>query len=135
MKGINSIRLFFLSFAACAAALAQSSTSQINGSVHDPSGLAVPGAQVTATQTATGAARSTTTGADGQYALPNLPIGPYQLEISKEGFNKYVQTGIVLQVDTNPTVDAVLKVGSVAEQVSVQADAALVKRRALESAR
>ena len=59
--------------------------------------------------------------------LPNLPIGPYQLEISKEGFNKYVQTGIVLQVDTNPTVDAVLKVGSVAEQVSVQADAALVE--------
>src|ERR1700735_2634816 len=55
-------RLVLLSFAACAASFAQSSTSQINGAVHDPSGLAVPGAQVTATQTATGAVRMTTTG-------------------------------------------------------------------------
>src|SRR5580658_6335102 len=117
LSWFNGVRLMLLSFAACTAALAQSSTAQINGAVHDPSGLAVPAAQVTATQTATGAARTTTTGADGQYVLPNLPIGPYQLEISKEGFNKYVQTGITLQVDTNPTVDAVLKVGSVAEQV------------------
>jgi len=126
-NGSSFARLSLLSLAACAAAFAQSSTSQINGAVHDPSGLAVPGAQVTATQTGTGAARTATTGADGQYVLPNLPIGPYQLEISKEGFNKYVQTGIILQVDTNPTVDAVLKVGSVAEQVNVEANAALVE--------
>src|SRR4029077_1448697 len=87
----------------------------------------VPGASVKVTQTATGAARTVTSGADGSFVLPNLPIGPYTLEGSKDGFSKYVQSGIVLQVDSNPTIDAALKVGSVTEQVLVQADAAMVE--------
>jgi hypothetical protein len=89
------------------------STSQINGAVQDASGLAVPGAEVKVTQTATGVVRTITSGADGSFTLPNLPIGPYQLEVSKEGFNKYVQSGIVLQVNSTPTIDVSLKVGSV----------------------
>jgi len=59
--------------------------------------------------------------------LTNLPVGPYQLEVTKEGFTKYVQSGIVLQVASTPTIDAVLKVGSVTEQVNVQADATMVE--------
>ena len=106
------------------------STSQINGNVQDASGLAVQGAQVLATQTATGLTRSAATGADGTYVLSNLPIGPWIVEISKEGFNKYVQSGILLQVGSNPTIDAVLKVGAVNEQVEVHADAAMVETRA-----
>ncbi len=74
------------------------STSQISGTVQDSSGSAVPAAEVKAVQTATGAARSVTSGPDGSYVLTNLPVGPYQLEVSKEGFTKYVQSGIVLQV-------------------------------------
>ena len=61
--------------------------------------------------------------------LPNLPIGPYLVEVTKDGFSKYVQTGIVLQVDTNPTVDVSLKVGAVSEQVTVEAGAAQVETR------
>src|ERR1019366_8231582 len=64
---------------------------------------------------------------DGAFVLRNLPIGPWQLEITKEGFSKYIQSGIVLQVASNPTIEAALKVGSVAEQVLVQADAAMVE--------
>jgi hypothetical protein len=105
------------------------STSQINGTVRDSSGLAVPEAEVKATQTATGLVRSATTGADGSFVLTDLPIGPYQLEVSKEGFSKFVQSGIVLQVGSNPNVDVALKVGSVSEQVVVQADASLVETR------
>ncbi|HJT89297.1 MAG TPA: carboxypeptidase-like regulatory domain-containing protein, partial [Bryobacteraceae bacterium] len=105
----------------------QGTTAQINGTVRDSSGLAVAGASVKVTQTATGLVRNAVSGQDGSYVLPNLPIGPYALEISKSGFSKYVQTGIVLQVDANPTVDAVLKVGAVTEQVMVQADASLVE--------
>ena len=48
----------------------------------------------------------------------NLPIGPYKLEASKEGFSSFLQSGIVLQVDSNPTIDVVLRVGSVTEQVA-----------------
>jgi Carboxypeptidase regulatory-like domain/TonB dependent receptor len=112
---------------AAAAAFAQ--TAQINGTVRDASGLAIPGAAIKATQTATGVVRNTVSGADGSYVLPNLPIGPYLVEVTKEGFQKYAQTGIVLQVDTNPTVDVAMRVGAVSEQVTVEAGAAQVETR------
>src|SRR5215831_13025713 len=95
-------------FVTCTPIWAQGSTSQINGTVRDSSGLAVPGASLKLTQTATGAVRTVTSGADGAYVVPNLPIGPYLLEVTKDGFSKYVQSGIVLQVDSNPTIDASL---------------------------
>src|SRR5262249_34311618 len=104
-------------------------TSQINGIVKDSSGLAIPGAAVKATQPATGVVRTTASGTDGGYVLPNLPIGPYLLEITKEGFSKYAQTGIVLEVNTNPTVDITLQVGSVAESVTVEAGALQAETR------
>lgn len=103
------------------------STSQVDGIVSDSTGLVIPGADVKITDTATGLVRSTTTGADGHYLLTNLPVGPYTLEVDKDGFNKYVQTGIVLQVNSNPTIDVGMKVGAVTEQVEVEANAAMVE--------
>src|SRR5215831_3577196 len=88
-----------------ASAAAWSQTAQINGTVRDASGLAIAGAEIKATQTATGVVRTANSGADGSYVLPNLPTGPYMLEVNKGGFSKYVQMGIVLQVDTTPTID------------------------------
>jgi hypothetical protein len=112
-----------------AGALAWAQTSQINGMVRDTSGLAIPGAVVKATQTQTGVVRTTTSAADGNYVLPNLPVGPYLVEVTKDGFSKYVQSGIVLQVETNPTVDVSMRVGAVSEQVTVEANAAQVETR------
>jgi len=89
----------------------QGSTAQIRGVVRDATGSVVVGAEVKVTQTATGAVRTTITGEDGAYTLPSLPVGPYLFEVSKEGFAKYVQSGIVLEVDTNPAIDAELKMG------------------------
>jgi len=103
------------------------STSQIRGTIQDASGAAVASAQVKATQTDTGATRTVTSGVDGSYALPALPVGPYQLEVTKAGFTKYVQTGIVLQVGVNPTIDISLKVGAVTQEVQVNAEAAMVE--------
>ena len=102
-------------------------TAQINGTVRDPSGSAIAGATVKATQTATGVARTTNSGADGGYVLPSLPVGPYLLEVTKEGFSTFAQTGIVLEVNTNPTIDVSLRVGQVSEQITVQAGAAQVE--------
>ena len=82
------------------------------------------------TQTATNAVRTATSGADGSYVLPDLPIGPYQLEVSKEGFSRYIQSGLVLEVNSNPTVDVALKVGAVSEQVQVEANVAQVETQA-----
>ncbi len=105
-------------------------TAQIQGTVLDASGAAVPGAAIKATNVDTGVARTAATGASGDYVLPNLAVGPYRLEASKEGFSTFVQTGIVLQVATSPTVDISLKVGGTSEQVQVEASAALVETEA-----
>ena len=102
-------------------------TAQISGSVRDASGSSVPDATIKVTQTATGATRTVSSGTDGGYVLPNLPIGPYLFEVTKDGFNKYVQTGIVLQVNTSPTVDVALQTGSISTQVSVEAQALQVE--------
>jgi hypothetical protein len=108
--------------------MAQSvAVSQISGIVRDASGLCVPGARVIATQTGEGIVRTTETGADGSYLLPSLPLWPYRLEVKKDGFTAYVQSGILLQVNTNPAIDVVLKIGSVTEQVVVEAATAMVE--------
>src|SRR5215468_330535 len=128
MRILASITLAF--FVACGTVWAQAiSTSQINGTVRDSSGLAVAGAEVKATQTATGLVRTSTSGADGSFVLTDLPVGPYQLEAGREGFAKYVQSGIVLQVGSNPNIEISLKIGSVTEQVVVEAGASLVETR------
>lgn len=122
------LKTTLLGFCLCVGASAQAvSSSQISGVVQDSSGLVVPGATVTVTQTATAMTRTTITGADGNYILPNLPVGPYRLQVTKEGFSSSIQSGIVLQVDTNPVINVTLKVGSVSEQVVVEAGASMVE--------
>ena len=123
----NFLKGFVCLMAASAALWGQVSTSQIKGTVKDASGAAVPGAAIKATQTATAAVRTVVSEADGGYVLPNLPIGPYTLEVTKDGFSTFLQSGIVLQVDSNPTIDITLKVGSVNEQVQVEANAGQVE--------
>jgi hypothetical protein len=102
-------------------------TSQISGMVQDQSGASVANAQVKVTQTDTGLVRQITSDASGSYILPNLPIGPYRLEATAEGFQTYVQTGIVLQVNVNPTISIIMQVGQVSQQVEVQSEAIQVE--------
>ncbi len=103
------------------------STSQVRGVIKDPSGAAVAGAQVKLTQTATGAVRTTISGTDGSYAFPDLSVGSYQLEVTREGFSKSVQTGIELQVGANLTINVTLQVGAVTQEVTVQAEAVMAE--------
>src|SRR5262249_44434553 len=123
--GLLAVSFFLLT---TAVAWAQS-TAQVSGTVKDQTGAVLPGAEVTVTQTDTGLKRSAVTDESGSYLLTNLPIGPYRLEAGLPGFRTYVQTGIVLQVDANPVINAILEVGQVADQIEVQADAALVETR------
>ncbi len=116
----------FLCFGFCAAVFAQS-VSQISGTVKDASGLGVPEARVTVTQTDTGVTRAAVTASSGAYSLPSLPIGPYRMEVRKEGFATFVESGIVLQVDSAPTIDPVLNLGAVSTAVEVQAASAMVE--------
>jgi hypothetical protein len=99
----------------------------IHGEITDVSGAAVPGAHLKATQTATGQVISTASGPDGAYVLPNLPIGPYKLEVSAPSFSTYLQSGISLQVGNNVQINVSLQVGAVSQEVQVSANAAMVE--------
>ncbi len=101
--------------------------SQISGIVQDASGAAIPAAALTITNVDTSAVRTALSGVDGSYTFTNLVVGPYRLQVVKEGFATYNQSGIVLQVNTNPQVNVTLKVGTVSEQIEVQANAAMVE--------
>jgi len=108
--------------------MAQSiSTSQIAGVVRDASGAVIPGAIVVATQTETHFTRSTSTGADGSYTLTNLPVGPYTIKVTANGFSTYTQTGIILEVASSPTLNVRLQVGAQSQEVQVAANANMVE--------
>src|SRR5262249_31774892 len=104
-------------------------TAQISGTGREQSSAVLPGVEIAAIQTETGAARTTITNETGTFILSNLPLGPYKLEASLAGFRTFVQSGIVLQVNSNPVINVTLDVGQVTEQVEVQANAALVETR------
>jgi hypothetical protein len=104
-------------------------TAGLAGRVTDEGGAVLPGVTVTATQVDTGFTRSVVTDGTGAWTMPNLPIGPYRLEVALPGFRTYVQTGIVLQVDATPTINAVLAVGNLEETIVVEAAAPIVDVR------
>jgi hypothetical protein len=106
-------------------------TAQIRGTVKDEGGGVLPGASVTATQTDTGFKREAVTDADGFFSFPGIPIGPYKLEVTLQGFRTAVQTGIVLQVNSNQTVPVTMALGQVAETITVDAKAEAVETRNL----
>jgi hypothetical protein len=111
---------------------AQESTGSIIGRIFDPTGSAISGAEVTATQAETGVTRKAKSGSDGSYTFPNLPIGPYQLTASHTGFKKSVEKGVQLHVSEHLGHDIPLQVGDVTQEVSVMADAEQVQSQSAE---
>jgi hypothetical protein len=95
-------------------------TASIQGTVTDQTGAAVSNATVTLKQTATGVARITTSDGQGVFALPNVPVGPYSLNVAAQGFQTFTQTG-VLEVGNSISIDPHLQVGSASEHIEVQA--------------
>ena len=101
--------------------------SQVSGTTMDESRAAIAGAAITITNVDTGISRSPVSAADGAYLITNLPVGQYRLLAKKEGFAAYVQSGIVLNVNSNPRIDFTMRVGEVSEQIEVSASAAMVE--------
>ncbi len=124
---LGSIRLAAIPILAAAAFAQATSVVQISGVITDASGGPISGAALKATQTDTGMVRSSASESDGTYVLSNLPVGPYRLEAVATGFRPYVQTGIVLQINTNPVVNVTLQVGSLSQEVEVSANATMVE--------
>ena len=104
-------------------ALSQSDRGTIAGTVEDSSGGAVANASVTATDTATGATYTATTGPTGGYRLYDLRVGVYGVSVSAPSFKTVDKTGVVVQINSVSSLDFSLQLGDVKETLTVVADA------------
>src|SRR5579872_4530554 len=102
-------------------------TASISGTVKDPSGATVSGATVIAKNTETGIAQTQQTNGQGFYSFQSLTPGFYDLQVKKDGFQSYVQTGIALDVNAAMVADVALTVGKVSESVIVSSTTAHVE--------
>jgi len=103
--------------------------AEVDGIVTDPSAGFVVGAQVTMTDADTKAIHATVTDSGGHYLISNLPPGPYALEAKAPGFKDYRQSGIILEVAHNISVNVTLTVGAVTETIEVSANASMVETK------
>ncbi len=117
--------LAFLSNAA--AALAQTSSATLTGTVRDSSGAVLPGVSITVTNTARNTSQSTISNETGNYVIPALNPGTYSVSAEITGFKKFLQEGIVLQVNQVARIDISLQVGQIADTVQVSASAPLLE--------
>jgi hypothetical protein len=101
-------------------------TASIKGIVTDASGAAVPSAAVRVKNLETGAIRNTSTDDAGRYLVLALPVGEYEVRVSKQNFQDSTHTGIHLVVGQEATVNVPLQVGAVKSQVNVSGDAPMV---------
>src|SRR3984893_5831992 len=108
---------------------AQSPNGNINGLVSDPSSAAVVGAEIVAVNDVTGVQYTTRTSQEGIYVLPNLPPGPYRVQVSKVGFKTLIKPDIVLNVQDSLSINFTLLVGAFHEIVTVQGGAPLVNTK------
>jgi hypothetical protein len=123
---MSRIKSIALCLALALVPLSAQTLGDIGGEVRDPAGAAVVNATVTVTNTATNAARKTTTNDSGLYAFPALQPGSYSIRVEAPGFKAYNQTGIELQVQQNARIDITLTIGQVNEVLEVTAQGALL---------
>ena len=115
--------------ASCAALLmtcalwAQSERGTITGTIQDASGAVVPGAKVTLTNTQTGVTLAIPSNTEGEYTVPQLPVGIYTMKVEKNGFRPAMISGIVLNASMTVRADGKLEVGAAATAVEVSASA------------
>ena len=115
--------VLFALLATATGALAQSDRGTLQGTVKDPTGAVVPGAQVEIRHLATNTVTSITTNDVGLFTAPNLPLGDYLLLVTKAGFGPASAGGINLRSGVQIRVDLVLSPAGVTETVAVNASA------------
>ncbi len=112
-----------LALASTLTSAAQTSTSQISGTVSDSSGAVVPAATVILTNEATGVTQRQQTTEAGVYAFPSIPVGTYMVKVEAAGFKTLERKGNIVQVNTPLIVNVSLEIGTAAETVQVSAAA------------
>src|SRR5215469_14704252 len=97
--------------------------AQLNGTISDATGGVVAKANITLLEVNTNGSYSATSSESGNYVIPNLPPGQYQLKVTFTGFAPYTQTGVELRVGQTATINVTLKVQASGENVTVTTEA------------
>src|ERR1044072_9050941 len=108
------------------AVLAQVNAASLTGLITDTTGAVVPGARITAINTATNVEQTTKSDSSGYFTFQILPIGVYQLTVEVQEFKKSIRNGVALQVGQKARIDFALEIGQVSESVSVTSSAPLL---------
>ncbi len=129
MKSINLKPLFYalvLIFFGALNAFAQQGRGTILGSVTDQTGAVVPGAQIVITNINTNLEFTAVSNKDGAFNIPALSVGSYKVAVTKDGFKKYLRSGIVLEVDQKAQLNVALETGAVTDVMEVTGQGSLV---------
>ena len=118
------LRLVVFGLLAQPAVFAQN--AELSGRIIDPAGLAVPGARVVVRSQATGATRAVSSNQQGEFSVPALQPGPYNITVEANGFRTIHQNGVVVEVDQRARLDFALTIGSNAESITVEGSAPLL---------
>src|SRR5262249_28746736 len=133
MKTSTSVRKAQWLFSLCALALlaagslAQETRSTILGTIKDPSGAVVTGANIEVTNTETNATTPLTSNSSGYFQAPYLLPGTYTITVTAQGFKRYVEKGYVLTVNSRQNLDITLEVGGTSETVTISASTPLLE--------
>src|SRR6516164_4233624 len=119
--GMRALLLLAVSGLLAISAMAQAGRAELFGVIHDPSGLAVPGASVQAEDQATMVRYSGTSDDRGEYHLVGLPASNYVVTVEQPGFRMYRQSGITLRLAERTVLDVALQVGQISQTVEVTA--------------
>jgi hypothetical protein len=106
--------------------VAQSPNGTINGLVLDPAGRAIAGADIVIVNDVTAVKYFSKTNGEGIYVVPNLPPGPYRLQVSKVGFKTLIKPDIVLNVQDALSITFTLPIGALSESITVEGGAPLI---------
>jgi len=128
---MRNIRVYLL-IGVCAAAnlLAQTDRGVITGTVKDASGAVVPGAQVTAIQTSTNANFKTKTTTSGDFTVPSLPVGNYQVRVENTGFKTFLANRVEVGAGATVSLDVTMELGTTQQTVEVLANAQMLQTEA-----
>src|SRR6266550_680547 len=114
-------------FFGAVAQFAQSDRGTITGTISDPAGAVVAAAAIEARNTQTGVITTVASSATGNYTIPSLSAGEYEIRVSVAGFKKFVRQGLTVQNAQTIRIDIALEVGSASEAVTVTEAAPLLK--------
>ena len=121
------IRLALLAAVSTLPLLAQGDRGVITGTVTDPGGAVVPGAQITATQGSTNASYKVKTSTTGDYTVPSLPVGTYAVRVEVQGFKSHITNNVIISPGQEVRVDVRLEVGTTQSSIEVSAAAQMVQ--------